>query len=201
MAKWDHSACGADSGDDDNRSGFQLLGQKVCLRSMARLLGVGSSRLARLRKAFLAGEQCPLDGRLRKASFKGKKLTQLATHKRELVHDFLNELWVEVSEPMPEVNANHGGRQQTDKTLRFRRSKGKRPRREKKRDDPLDEVNVQELRFLPPGSYTEYLALFHSKNPTVRVSLKLFTQASRCPIQERCIVIVVFSALLVHSLN
>ena len=158
--------------------GFLLFGHRICLKAMARLIGIGSSRLMRLRKAFLAGETCPLDGRTKRASVDGKKVDRNQSYKRELIHDFLNELWVQVSEPMPEVNANHGGRQQTNKALKFRSRKGKRPRRDKKRDDQLDEHGVQSLRLLPPGSYKEYLNLFLSKNPLVKVSYKLFTQVT-----------------------
>lgn len=158
--------------------GFRLLGQKICLRGLARVLGIGSSRLMRLRRAIVAGDPCPLDGRTHKAGV-GKRFDRLVSHKREKVHEFLNMMWLRYSEPMPEVKADNGGRQQTNKVLAFRQRKGKRPRKDQKRDDKLDEVAAKDLRVLPPGSFSEYLKLFHAENPLVKVSLKLFLRAPR----------------------
>ena len=168
-----------DAGKQERATGFKLLGQKICLRGLARILGIGSSRLVRLRKAINSGDPCPLDGRVAKAGL-GKRPDRFNAHKQEKIHEFLNNMWLKFSEPMPEVNANHGGRQQTSRPLRFRIRKGKRPRNEKKRDDKLDEVQAKELRCLPPGSFSEYLHLFHSEHPLVRVSLKLFMRVSWC---------------------
>lgn len=160
---------------------IHLMGRPICLKGLAQLLGVGSPRIARLKSGFSNTDdpQCPMDGRLRRAGCAMRSDTAEQTAKRELVHEFLMELYVRHSEPMPEVVADHGGRAQTSKPLKFRRLKGKRPRNFKKRDEKLTEVQAQELRLLPPGHYTDWLRLFHAKHEHCKVSLKLFTRVAQ----------------------
>lgn len=148
----------------------------MCLAGLARLLGIGSNRLIRLRSAFKKGEVCPLDGRLRKSTHK-VRCSRLQTKTRELIFDFLTKIYLRHSEPMPEVQADV--RMQTNRKLRFRKARGKRPKRDKKRNDKLCESGVKELRMLPPGSYSDYLKLFKAEHPFVRVSFKLFTRDLR----------------------
>lgn len=62
--------------------------------------------------------------------------------------------------------------------FRFRRNRGKRPRKQRREKGPGVEPNVGAsatvCRLLPPGTFSEYLDMFHAKNPGARVSLKLF---------------------------
>ena len=115
-----------------------ILGRPACLKGSSKLLGIGSGRVGRLRKGLMGDNPvCPLDARLRKA---GRALAHppKQTVKRQLIHEFLMELYIRHSEPMPEVAADHGGRAQTSKPLKFRRLKGKRPRKFTKRWCEID---------------------------------------------------------------
>ena len=156
-----------------------ILGRPACLKGSSKLLGIGSGRVGRLRKGLMGDNPvCPSDARLRKA---GRALAHppKQTVKRQLIHEFLMELYIRHSEPMPEVAADHGGRAQTSKPLKFRRLKGKRPRKFTKRDAKLTETQAQALRLLPPGHYTDWLRLFHAKHETCKVSLKLFCRVTQ----------------------
>ena len=160
----------------DIRDGGNLLGHHLCVRGLAKILGVGAKKVFSYRKVAALGQPCPLDGRLAKASCQIKAPKK--AHARQLIHDFLTEIYIKHSEPMPDVQGQHEGRFQTNKALRFRVRKGKRPRKIKKRDTPLTENTAKELRLLPPGNYTEYLRLFEGKHPDCKVSLKLFMRAA-----------------------
>ena len=129
-----------------------------------------------MRTAHLKGEPCPLDGRLKEATHtvRGAKLDRVNTKKRELIFDFLTRIYVKHSEPMPEIQTDD--RKQTNQKLRFRKARGKRPKRDQKRNDKLDETAMKGLRMLPPGSYSDYLKLFHSEHPDTTVTFKLFTR-------------------------
>ena len=97
------------------------------------------------------------------------------SHKRQLVHDFLYNLYVKVSDATPEVSTHsYEGKVQECKALRFRRFRGKRPRLQKKRDDKLDEHNSCLVRQLPPGTYMDYLRIFRAEHPDVNVNIRLF---------------------------
>lgn len=158
--------------------GLGLLGHGVCLKGLGKLLGIGSGRLMKMRTAARRSQPCPLDGRFREARPARRAPNRQQSHKRELIHDFLTELYLKQSEPTPEVNADTGGRRQTSKGLRFRKRKGKRPRKLIKRDGDIDEATVKGMRLLPASSYSDWLRLFESKHPHCKVSLKLFTRAA-----------------------
>ena len=118
-----------------------------------------------------------MDGRLKTAH--PSKPARPQTHKRQLIFDFLQQLYQMYSEPVPEVNAGND-RMQTQRAglkLRFRPRKGKRPRITQKRDRPLEACEAQFLRQLPASSYVDWKRLFESKHPDVRVSFKLFLKA------------------------
>ena len=158
---------------ESQKGGLHLFRHRVCLQAMGALLGVGKGRVSRLRKAVAQGDDCPVDGRLQQMQHK-VRFDQFHHKKRELIVDFLTHLYVKHSEPMPEVQTDP--RMQTNQKLRFRRARGKRPKRQKKRHDKLDEKASKELRMLPPGSYSDYLKLFHAHHPDTKVSFKLFTR-------------------------
>eukprot|EP00435_Cladocopium_sp_Y103_P043325 s2636_g12.t1 len=165
-----------DASDERKAKGtFHFLGRRVCFGGLVTLLGLGSVRARRLRSAALKGAECPLDGRLAKV----RPLVKigLASHKRSLIFDFLTNIYLRHSEPAPECSS--AGNQPEEKQLQFRRAcrRGKRPRRMKKKDDSeWSPEAANALRMLPPGSYKDYLRLFHSENPDCRVSFKLFTR-------------------------
>ena len=132
-----------------------------------------------------------LHGRLREAGLPHKYGKGAQSHKREKIHDFLMECYIKHAEPMPEVHTNPGTRQQTDRPARFRVRKGKRPRRFFKRDEKLDGEAAQNLRLLPPGSYSDY------HRPLCQVSLKLFTRATlTCHSKPFCCICFVWRFIL-----
>lgn len=154
--------------------GLRFFRQQVCFGGLAKLLGLGSGRARRLRSAALKREDCPLDGRLAKTRPHGK--IGLASYKRGLIFDFLTKIYLKHSEPAPECNS--ASKQPEEKVLQFRRAcrRGKRPRREQKKDRSEWNPDAAELRMLPPGTYKDYLRLFHSDHPDTSVSFKLFTR-------------------------
>ena len=157
--------------------GLRFMGQPVCRDGLGTLLGIGGSRMKRLSNAASKGaEDCPLDGRLKK--IKPRRKLQPNSPKRQAIYDFLMRLYVRHSEPAPE--ASSAGRQPQQKSLQFRRAcrRGKRPRREIKKESSTSwtEETAKGLRMLPPGSYTDYLKWFRAENPHTTVSFKLFTR-------------------------
>jgi len=157
---------------------LRLFGKRVCLGALSNLLGIGTKRLRRLRSAASAGEECPLDGRLRKArpDYPRARLRGMS-EKRALIFDFLTEMYIKNAEPAPECSSD------APRAVRFRNAcrRGKRPRREQKKDlaESWDAETAKSLRLLPAGTYTDYLKLFKAKNPEVTVSFKLFTRVSQ----------------------
>lgn len=94
-----------------------ILGRPVCRQAFCRLLGIGHGRFQKLKASSSKG--VPLvDGRF------VRKVASSKVHcNRVLVHEFLEELYQTLSEPMPEASEAT-----TVKNLGFRRRKGKRPR-------------------------------------------------------------------------
>ena len=157
---------------------LRLFGNRVCVGALSNLLGVGTKRLRKLRAAAKAGEECPLDGRLAKAHPDYPRARLRGTsEKRALIFEFLTEMYVQNAEPAPECSSD------APRTVRFRKAcrRGKRPRREQKKDlaGSWDAETAKSLRLLPAGTYTDYLNLFKAKHPEVRVSFKLFTRVSQ----------------------
>ena len=171
------------AGERQANGKFHFLGRRVCFGGLITLLGLGSGRAHRLRSAAVQGAECPLDGRLAKVRPLVK--VGLASHKRSLIFDFLTNIYLRHSEPAPECSS--AGKQPEEKQLQFRRAcrRGKRPRRMKKKDDSeWSPEAANALRMLPPGSYKDYLRLFHSENPDCHVSFKLFTRVASCAKQD-----------------
>lgn len=74
---------------------------------------------------------------------------------------------------MPEVK----GRLRCPKLQAFRRHPGKRPKRPKQFPTPPSgqvEENLESMRVLPPGSFSDYLSMLRTRYPERRISLKLF---------------------------
>ena len=159
--------------------GANLYGHHVCVRGVGKLLGVAAKKLFKYRKLARGGQSCPLDGRTRRAGPGSKPWKR--PEAREQIFQYLTELWVKCSEPMPDLQMcpEQGERRQTSATPRLKARTGKRPRRLKKRSKPGQEQKSRhELRLLPPGTYSDYYRMFVAKHPLTRSSLKLFCRAS-----------------------
>ena len=183
------------------RRGQMLLGHPVCAHTFRKLLNLGSNRFTRLKAAAVAGEKAPLDKRSvpQVASFDVRNLAHL--QKRELIVEFLEELWQTVSEPMPEASQRSMGKRKkasettsnktgkrkqatpakasevvedTPRSMRFRRHRGRRPKMAARWHRGADNC---EMRVLPPGSFSDYLAVLQAREPHITISLKLFCKA------------------------
>ena len=165
------------------RHRHRLLGKRVCRHAFRTLLGIGSSRFMKLNRAAQWGLPVPNDGR-----FVASKFSRRAHENRQLVTEFLAEIYHTISEPLPE---NHGGKSevagqcpkqdpQADSDpkpkprLMFRKHRGRRPRIVADAGRNKDKKN---LRMLPPGTFSDYLNLLRNRYPSNRISLKLFCKA------------------------
>ena len=149
---------------------LQLLEKSVCVSAFRKLLGLGSSRVAKLRKAARQGQPCPLDGR-----FLTRAKTGLAAkrgfQKRAIIAEFLEELLQTISEPTPE---NWRKQEGIPQELQLRKPKGRKPMRQvaSASSRAKDKSN---MRLLPPGTFSDYLKLLNARlEPEQKVSLKLF---------------------------
>ena len=159
--------------DTQFRLGQILLGNPVCQRSFRKLLGIGSNRYTKLKKAASEGlAMAPLDGR--RAPRRGTHKHPQHASKRALVIEFLEELRNSISEPLPEANQDPKLALMRHPSL-FRRHRGRRPRAAAQVSRGGDR---SKMRLLPPGSFTDYLRLLQSRNPGVKISLKLFNSVS-----------------------
>lgn len=163
----------------EHKKGNLLLGKPVCQQGFRRLMFIGGQRYTRLRKAASDGLLYPpLDGRrvFKRRLVSGQQAQRVA--KRSRICEFLQELRATISEPMPEANqktrqpSGEGAKQIGG--MRFRRHRGKRPReaaRHHRNSDP------SQVRLLPPGRFTDYLALLQARHDDMKFSLKLFNKA------------------------
>ena len=141
-----------------------LLGFPMCNRGFCRVLGIGNTRFTTLNQSVKAGAPVPpLDGRRRP-----KQGLAPLNHKRSLVFDFLNNLYLTAGETIPD-----GGHT----------SSNKRPRQgAHKFDGKLDK---SKLRHLPPGKFADYYRLCTSENPVAQISHKLFLSVGVSVLWER----------------
>ena len=171
---------------DSGRKQQVILTQPVCQHAFRTLLGIGSDRYARLKKAANQGVAAPLDGRTVR---RGKNVCsqKKSVRKRSLVIEYLTELYNTVSEPMPEAckilnklktESETQGEASSSKPLelkKFRRSRGRRPRLAAQ----LHRGNIRpDMRVLPPGTFTDYLVMLKARHPTEKFSMKFFTKDS-----------------------
>ena len=149
-----------------------LLGRRLCNDAFSRLLAIGSGRMRKLVSAAVKGEEPPLDRRC----YSQRRLfrrTKRLTAKREVVVEFLEELYQTVAESMAEVKLQEPVPQ--NKALAFRRSRGRKPRLAAQQRRMKDE-DKSEMRMLPPGSFSEYLALLNLRlDAAEKITLKLFS--------------------------
>lgn len=148
---------------------LQYCGQPMCNKGWMAMTGIGKQRFATLRTAVRQGaEHCPFDSRY---ILRGK---QPLSEAQEKVYDFLQELYTESAEKLPDAaNSN------------------KRPRQGDQRLDAKG-LDRSAIRHLPPGSINEYHNLCLAANPGVSISRKLFCSEPRqqyfhkYPKQRRC---------------
>ena len=119
----------------------------------------------------------PRDGR-----FVGKRFAFKKVHPhRALVLEFLEELYQQVAEVLPESHAAQqtvatDDKQPLPRKMQFRRHRGRRPKIACGQKVKADRAR---LRLLPPGSFSDYLNLLNARLDNQRVSLKLFSRAPR----------------------
>lgn len=161
---------------ENQRGGLQLHGHKVCQRAFRLLLGIGKNRAGRLRHAILIGEEeCPVDQR-----FKPNRRTRLPPNSvRPLVVEYLQKLYNQVAEPLPESRSNEfEGKGEVDLVAKVKR-RGKRPRHIFKLDDPnndkcKNEGDLRTIKFLPPASLVDYHDLCQAEYPDNKIGRKIF---------------------------
>ena len=145
-----------------------VVGRSVCRQAFCKLLGVGHGRFQKLKKASTTEERI-VDGRFVK-KFMGSNISQ----NRTLVHEFLEELYQTISEPMPEASETT-----TVKNLGYRKRRGKKPTIASRQSKmSKDDKKKFQTRFLPPGTFSEYLQLLQSRHPDKKISLKLFSSVA-----------------------
>ena len=158
--------------DDGEVRGFSVLGKPVCWHACQVLLGLGSSRMNKLRQAASKREDPPWDGRF---------LPQTCTYvnskrkvgQREVVTEFLEELYNTVAEPMPEMTTEGSS---VPQIMRFRRHRRRRPKMAVKQSRLKDKSS---MRLLPPGAFSDYLGLLNARlPPDEKIRLKLFSSVT-----------------------
>ena len=164
-------------GEEDqskDRRQQSLFGHKICQQAFKALVGLGSERWRRLKKCAQTGQKAPVDGRsLPRANLHANKKI---SESRQLVVEYLQEIYESLSEPMPEARGKVLGA----KKMAFRRNRGKRPKlaariHRVKKSVEAKESESEPMRLLPPGTFTDYLILLRCRYPEKKISLKLFT--------------------------
>ena len=152
--------------DRDGDGHWHVQGHRVCKRAYALIMGIGKSRLQKMTLSISKDESCPIDGR-----FGQPKENQFLSPSsaRPLCMDFLEKIYHELAEPMPD--ARDDGQNEGIK-LQFKR-RGKRPRHRFKRDD----LSRDQIKFLPPGTILDYLELCRAENPKHKIGRTVFCRA------------------------
>lgn len=152
------------------KCGLQLNGFNVCQRSFRLLLGVGKSRMVRLRRAILDGSpNCPVDLR-----FTPNKHVKPPCIIRAKVHEWLVGVYHKLAEPLPEgvQDLPTEGDNRWGKIKR----RGKRPRHLVKQQ-PEASGHHSDVKFLPPGTILSYLDLCRAELGC-KISRKIFCRVS-----------------------
>ena len=131
---------------------IKFCGFPVCNKGIMKLWGIGKYRFQTLSTAARNGAtHCPFDQRF---TPKGPRLPSEA---RQIVHDFLMELYLQAAEHIPDgLNSNKRPRQGSFKLDR----KG---------------MDRSQMKHLPPGSINDYYVQCVSSNPGISISAKLFS--------------------------
>ena len=77
----------------------RLCGYRLCKHAFSKLLGLGTDRFRRLRRCCDNGESAPVDGRTLPRKNSHNNPSRLAN--RQVVFEFLAEIYETLSEPMP----------------------------------------------------------------------------------------------------
>ena len=129
--------------------------------------------MSKLLKAVRKGEEPPLDGRFVSQARMFRRTKRLAG-KREVVVEFLEEMYNTVAEALPEISLQEPLPQ--NPALRFRRSRERRPNLSAKQSKLKDK---RAMRKLPPGSFSDYLGLLNVRlPPDEKITLKMFSSAA-----------------------
>ena len=145
----------------------------MCQRSFRLLLGIGKNRYARLRHAAIRQEDCPVDAR-----FMPKRHTHMSPDSvRPQIIQFLEKLYNEVAEPLPDSRARDDGLQDQVELVGPVKKRGKRPRHIFKEDEA--DRHMAGVKFLPPGSILDYYDLCKHEFPSLQIGRKLFCRAPR----------------------
>ena len=163
--------------DESARYALELNGHAVCQRTWRLCLGVGKSRMTKIRNAIINGRVCPGDGRYVPKMHETPPPPGSA---REKCHEFFERAYHALAEPLPETvwrtqEQADQARSAAAKTLRRR---GKRPRQMYKSTQGGSGYNPT-IRFLPPGSITDYLDLCRFQYAPLQISRKVFCRATR----------------------
>ena len=135
---------------------LRFLGNPVCNRAFMMLFAVGKMRFRNLNGAARRGDEfCPFDGR-----YIVRGNNNQPTEKYEKVHGFLQRLYLEAAEPIPD------GQNST-----------KRPRHGSNKRDPKN-LDRSEIKHLPHGSINDYWRQCVEALPELRISRKLFCTVS-----------------------
>ena len=151
--------------DRDGDGHWHVQGHRVCKRAYALIMGIGKSRLEKMTKSLSREESCPIDARFgqpKENDFLSAKST------RPLCMDFLEKIYHELAEPMPDARDD----QVEGIKLQVKR-RGKRPRHRFKRDD----LSRDQIKFLPPGTLLDYLDLCRAEHPQHKIGRKVFNRA------------------------
>lgn len=170
------------------RHQLSLFGLSCCAHTFRSLVGVGQCRFQKLCKAVAGNQPAPYDGRYVKRANRHPK----PCRNRQLIVEYLEELYATVAEPLPESHGHMmhasdarptAARLLADKKAKrkkrlqqFRKHRGRRPKVVAQAARHTAASSSQCLRLLPPGSYTEYLNLLRIRHPGAKLGLKLFTK-------------------------
>ena len=132
---------------------LKIFGKSVCNKGLMKIVGLGKSRFAKMRRSISHGELCPFDMRFT------PRVPKLPSKARESVQDFLTRLYNEAAEALPDGwNSN------------------KRPRQGVDRLDPKS-MNRTKIKHLPHASIGDYYKQCVAQFPDMTISRKLFSSA------------------------
>ena len=162
--------------EESARYALELNGHSVCQRTWRLCLGIGKSRMSKIRNAIINLRACPGDGRYVVKKHEAQPSPGSA---REKCHEFFERAYHALAEPLPETvwrtpEQADQAKAAASKTLRRR---GKRPRQIYKSTEGGSGYN-RSIRFLPPGRINDYLDLCRFEFPGTKISRKVFCRAT-----------------------
>ena len=158
----------------NEKRGLKLDGKNVCQRSFRLILGIGNSRMQRLRNAVVNMQpDCPGDGRYGTNVYQSNaKLDE----QRRAVVSFLTMCYNTMAESLPEAIQDHRPEDIRAGTGKRRlKRRGKRPRSIRK-DEAGGSGYAATMKFLPPGTILLYWDLCKAEYPKLQIGRKLFSR-------------------------